>query len=161
MLYCSWSSGCGAVSGVPVHKPESTAYLDLYALLDSCIFRRCSVRESCKISTPQIEICGSGNYRCRRSEISRQYCFRSIGVIFKWNNVLFLIFVILVIIFINFRHSTFTCNMHAFGLPRNLCLEFLRKQCIIANLTQGNCLNFVWKNHSKINKYTNKWKYSK
>ncbi|XP_043271788.1 uncharacterized protein KIAA0513 isoform X2 [Venturia canescens] len=31
--------------------------------------------------------------------------------------------------------GTFTCNMHAFGLPRNLCLEFLRKQCVIANLT--------------------------
>uniref|UniRef100_A0ABD2WII8 SBF1/SBF2 domain-containing protein n=1 Tax=Trichogramma kaykai TaxID=54128 RepID=A0ABD2WII8_9HYME len=31
--------------------------------------------------------------------------------------------------------GTFTCNMHAFGLPRNLCLEFLKKQCIIANLT--------------------------
>uniref|UniRef100_A0ABD2WJF8 SBF1/SBF2 domain-containing protein n=1 Tax=Trichogramma kaykai TaxID=54128 RepID=A0ABD2WJF8_9HYME len=33
--------------------------------------------------------------------------------------------------------GTFTCNMHAFGLPRNLCLEFLKKQCIIANLTPG------------------------
>ncbi|OXU17382.1 hypothetical protein TSAR_009931 [Trichomalopsis sarcophagae] len=32
--------------------------------------------------------------------------------------------------------GTFTCNMHAFGLPRNLCLDFLRKQCVIANLTQ-------------------------
>ncbi|KAK0181963.1 hypothetical protein PV327_000140 [Microctonus hyperodae] len=31
--------------------------------------------------------------------------------------------------------GTFTCNMHAFGLSRTLCLEFLRKQCIIANLT--------------------------
>ncbi|XP_014208322.1 uncharacterized protein KIAA0513 [Copidosoma floridanum] len=31
--------------------------------------------------------------------------------------------------------GTFTCNMHAFGLPRNLCLEFLKKQCTIANLT--------------------------
>ncbi|XP_058808054.1 uncharacterized protein KIAA0513 isoform X2 [Phymastichus coffea] len=31
--------------------------------------------------------------------------------------------------------GTFTCNMHAFGLPRNLCLEFLKKQCLIANLT--------------------------
>lgn len=27
--------------------------------------------------------------------------------------------------------------MHAFGLSRNLCLEFLRKQCVIANLTPG------------------------
>ncbi|XP_015183313.1 PREDICTED: uncharacterized protein KIAA0513 isoform X1 [Polistes dominula] len=32
--------------------------------------------------------------------------------------------------------GTFTCNMHAFGLSRALCLEFLRKQCIIANLTK-------------------------
>lgn len=32
---------------------------------------------------------------------------------------------------------TFTCNMHAFGLSRTLCLEFLRKQCVIANLTKG------------------------
>lgn len=30
--------------------------------------------------------------------------------------------------------GTFTCNMHAFGLSRDLCLEFLRKQCTIANL---------------------------
>lgn len=30
--------------------------------------------------------------------------------------------------------GTFTCNMHAFGLSRELCLEFLRKQCTIANL---------------------------
>ncbi|XP_066589703.1 uncharacterized protein KIAA0513 isoform X2 [Prorops nasuta] len=32
--------------------------------------------------------------------------------------------------------GTFTCNMHAFGLSRQLCLEFLRKQCVIANLTK-------------------------
>ncbi|XP_048507457.1 uncharacterized protein KIAA0513 isoform X2 [Athalia rosae] len=31
--------------------------------------------------------------------------------------------------------GTFTCNMHAFGLSRTLCLEFLRKQCAIANLS--------------------------
>lgn len=30
--------------------------------------------------------------------------------------------------------GTFTCNMHAFGLSRELCLEFLRKQSTIANL---------------------------
>lgn len=30
--------------------------------------------------------------------------------------------------------GTFTCNMHAFGLRRELCLEFLRKQSTIANL---------------------------
>jgi len=27
--------------------------------------------------------------------------------------------------------------MHAFGLSRELCVEFLRKQCIIANLREG------------------------
>lgn len=32
--------------------------------------------------------------------------------------------------------GTFTCNMHAFGLSRELCVEFLRKQCIIANLRE-------------------------
>lgn len=35
--------------------------------------------------------------------------------------------------------GTFTCNMHAFGLPRELCTEFLRKQCVIANLNRGEC----------------------
>uniref|UniRef100_T1IYG6 SBF1/SBF2 domain-containing protein n=1 Tax=Strigamia maritima TaxID=126957 RepID=T1IYG6_STRMM len=30
--------------------------------------------------------------------------------------------------------GTFTCNMHAFGLSKDLCLEFLRKQSTIANL---------------------------
>ncbi|KAK3932505.1 hypothetical protein KUF71_012964 [Frankliniella fusca] len=32
--------------------------------------------------------------------------------------------------------GTFTCNMHAFGLSRELCTEFLRKQCVIANLRE-------------------------
>lgn len=32
---------------------------------------------------------------------------------------------------------SFTCNMHAFGLSRELCTEFLRKQCTIANLNKG------------------------
>uniref|UniRef100_A0A7G3AGQ2 Putative conserved plasma membrane protein n=1 Tax=Lutzomyia longipalpis TaxID=7200 RepID=A0A7G3AGQ2_LUTLO len=32
--------------------------------------------------------------------------------------------------------GTFTCNMHAFGLSKQLCLEFLRKQCTIANLSK-------------------------
>ncbi|XP_055712028.1 uncharacterized protein KIAA0513 isoform X2 [Phlebotomus papatasi] len=32
--------------------------------------------------------------------------------------------------------GTFTCNMHAFGLSKHLCLEFLRKQCTIANLSK-------------------------
>lgn len=31
--------------------------------------------------------------------------------------------------------GTFTCNMHAFGLSRDLTNEFLRKQCTIADLT--------------------------
>ncbi|XP_055643491.1 uncharacterized protein KIAA0513 isoform X2 [Toxorhynchites rutilus septentrionalis] len=30
--------------------------------------------------------------------------------------------------------GSFTCNMHAFGLSRELCYDFLMKQCIIANL---------------------------
>lgn len=30
--------------------------------------------------------------------------------------------------------GTFTCNMHAFGLEKELCCEFLRKQCSIAAL---------------------------
>lgn len=34
-------------------------------------------------------------------------------------------------------HSTFTCNMHAFGMSHQLCVEFLKKQCIISNLTAG------------------------
>lgn len=32
--------------------------------------------------------------------------------------------------------GTFTCNMHAFGLSKELCAEFLRKQCTIANLRE-------------------------
>jgi len=32
---------------------------------------------------------------------------------------------------------TFTCNMHAFGLSHELCMEFLRKQSVIANLSPG------------------------
>lgn len=45
---------------------------------------------------------------------------------------------------------TFTCNMHAFGLSRTLCLEFLRKQCVIANLTKG---KFIFQ-YFKILKYS-------
>jgi len=30
--------------------------------------------------------------------------------------------------------ATFTHNMHAFGLPKQLCLEFFTKQAIIGNL---------------------------
>lgn len=36
-------------------------------------------------------------------------------------------------------YSTFTCNMHAFGLSQELCTEFLRKQSVIANLSPGLC----------------------
>ncbi|XP_046361837.1 uncharacterized protein KIAA0513-like [Haliotis rufescens] len=32
--------------------------------------------------------------------------------------------------------GTFTCNMRAFGLGKDLCLEFVRKQSIIANLRE-------------------------
>lgn len=32
---------------------------------------------------------------------------------------------------------TFACNMRAFGLSRELCMEFLRKQSTIANLSEG------------------------
>lgn len=32
--------------------------------------------------------------------------------------------------------GTFTCNMRAFGLSKDLCVEFLRKQSIIANLKE-------------------------
>jgi hypothetical protein len=31
--------------------------------------------------------------------------------------------------------------MHAFGIDRELCTEFLRKQCIIANLNSGKTSN--------------------
>lgn len=31
--------------------------------------------------------------------------------------------------------------MHAFGISRELCMEFLRKQCVIANLSTGKCVN--------------------
>ena len=33
--------------------------------------------------------------------------------------------------------GTFTYQMHGFGLPKTLCLQFLRKQSTIANLTSG------------------------
>ena len=38
-------------------------------------------------------------------------------------------------------YSTFTHNMYSLGLPRELCLEFLRKQSAIANLREGKCRN--------------------
>ena len=36
--------------------------------------------------------------------------------------------------------SAFTHNMHSFGLSKEFCLEFLRKQCTIANLKPGKLL---------------------
>ncbi|CAB3364557.1 Hypothetical predicted protein [Cloeon dipterum] len=32
--------------------------------------------------------------------------------------------------------GTFTSNMHAFGLTKDMCMEFLRKQCTIASLSE-------------------------
>uniref|UniRef100_A0A182JUG6 SBF2 domain-containing protein n=1 Tax=Anopheles christyi TaxID=43041 RepID=A0A182JUG6_9DIPT len=37
--------------------------------------------------------------------------------------------------------GSFTCNMHAFGLSRDLCNEFLVKQSVIANLSPGKKCN--------------------
>lgn len=39
--------------------------------------------------------------------------------------------------------STFTYNLHEFGLSRQFCVDFLRKQVTIANLPQGNLLNYL------------------
>ena len=41
-----------------------------------------------------------------------------------------------------FFSRTFTCNMRAFGLSKELCYEFLRKQATIANLKDGKHLTF-------------------
>lgn len=45
--------------------------------------------------------------------------------------------------------GTFTYQMHSFGLPKELCLEFLRKQSTIANLTSGKSYFSFWQ--SKTN----------
>ena len=50
------------------------------------------------------------------------------------------IYTLCVFFLINYR--TFTCNMRAFGLSKELCLEFLRKQSVIANLREGECINY-------------------
>ena len=42
-----------------------------------------------------------------------------------------------------FFFRTFTCNMRAFGLSKELCYEFLRKQATIANLKDGRTCKFV------------------
>lgn len=69
-------------------------------------------------------------YDQRRSRISTQYLFWTTGVrcnpcsIDSWIDMIS-------------YSSTFTCNMHAFGLNKDLCDEFLRKQSVISNITKG------------------------
>ena len=43
---------------------------------------------------------------------------------------------------VTLTHRTFTHNMHEFGLSKQLCLDFLRKQSTIANLPKG---RHLWK----------------
>lgn len=53
--------------------------------------------------------------------------------------------------------GTFTCNMHAFGLSRELCLEFLRKQCTIANLSAEH-EKLLKDNIVRMYRETDKWR---
>lgn len=53
--------------------------------------------------------------------------------------------------------GTFTCNMHAFGLSKPLCLEFLRKQCTIANLS-GEHEKLLRDNIIRMYRETDKWR---
>lgn len=53
--------------------------------------------------------------------------------------------------------GTFTCNMHAFGLSRELCLEFLRKQCTIANLNAEH-EKLLRDNIIRMYRETDKWR---
>lgn len=53
--------------------------------------------------------------------------------------------------------GTFTCNMHAFGLSRDLCLEFLRKQCTIANLSTEH-EKLLKDNIVRMYRETDKWR---
>lgn len=53
--------------------------------------------------------------------------------------------------------STFTCNMHAFGLSKDLCDEFLRKQCIISNLRPEQ-EKMLYDNINRLYKETAKWR---
>lgn len=53
--------------------------------------------------------------------------------------------------------GTFTCNMHAFGLSRDLCLEFLRKQCTIANLSAEH-EKLLKDNIIRMYRETDKWR---
>ena len=43
--------------------------------------------------------------------------------------------------------------MHSFGLSKEFCLEFLRKQCTIANLKPGKLLLNVQFGNSKLKNY--------
>lgn len=53
--------------------------------------------------------------------------------------------------------GTFTCNMHAFGLSKELCMEFLRKQCTIANLNREQ-EKMLKDNINRMYKETDKWR---
>lgn len=53
--------------------------------------------------------------------------------------------------------STFTFNMHAFGLRRDLCLDFLRKQCTIANLGAEH-EKLLRDNINRMYRETDKWR---
>ncbi|XP_055382103.1 uncharacterized protein KIAA0513 [Condylostylus longicornis] len=52
--------------------------------------------------------------------------------------------------------GTFTCNMHAFGLSRDLSLEFLRKQATIANLSKDQ-IKLIRDNINRMYLETEKW----
>lgn len=53
--------------------------------------------------------------------------------------------------------GTFTCNMHAFGLSKELCIEFLRKQCVIASLSDEQ-EKMLRDNINRMYKETDKWR---
>ncbi|XP_049801786.1 uncharacterized protein KIAA0513 isoform X2 [Schistocerca nitens] len=53
--------------------------------------------------------------------------------------------------------GTFTCNMHAFGLSKELSYEFLRKQCIIANLREDQ-EKMLRDNIERMYKETDPWR---
>lgn len=53
--------------------------------------------------------------------------------------------------------GTFTCNMHAFGLSRDLTNEFLRKQCTIANLTKDQ-VKLLQDNVNRMYRETDPWR---
>lgn len=53
--------------------------------------------------------------------------------------------------------GTFTCNMHAFGLSKELCLEFLRKQSTIANIKHEN-VQMLRDNIDRMYRETDQWR---